>query len=262
MLLDLHILLIGLVSSSHPNVFSVANGLVGQQIFHGGQWQEKQQGSVLTEDGRRLHVTYLPSRLLREATHVNLSMYHAVVVIMAFDGSSGSFWCSTGVINILSQGLGKSFIQKNCVVVLTGGEEFIKSQSEGRVAGSFTDYCKKTTIMPDNLRDVFHGVQERWLLFDTKGSPDVLNRQREELVDVIDSQVMAARRKQLIDIDIHLARLEQKVLAKTAELKHLIEEMRLESFQWDVIKWVAAAISLMIILTRLLRMRRPVRRGT
>ena len=258
----------------------------------------------MTESGSRLHVTYLPDSALREAvsggpgTHVNLSMNHAIVVVMAFefDGSHDRIWLETDVNEILSQSLGKRFIQRNCVVVVAGGEQFIEAQREGRIASSFTDYCRKKETTKGNLRNVFHGAQERWLLFNATGSPDVLNRQREDLVDMIDSRVVAASsRKLLITMETRLAELEERVLTKTAakigdlrqvidgmrqdtgtqlaeleervltmeDLKQVIEKMRKENLisQWDTIKSVALTVLLMVVLTRLFSVKRLVRRG-
>ena len=224
MLFDLHILLVGLVNWIHPDVFDTANALIGGHAFIREQWKEKQHSSVETEDGSRLHVTYMPElgKARREGRIAgeDLSEYQAVAVVMRSGGSHIGVWYEDTVTDTLSRSFGESFIRKNCLVIVAGRKQFVKAQNEGKVRDSFIDWCRGRGGLDDNFKAVFHGVQERWLSFDTTGSERVLNRQREGLIDLIDGQILGAKRK--IAMEKHFAQLKQQVLRKG---RHQIDDI-------------------------------------
>ena len=195
---DLRVLLVGILDSDRPGTISAAIALTGGQ-FSKDRWREKQEASVVAGAGRRLNVTYLPYSLFKtlgeavtggRATDLDISVYHCVIIVMSFGGSDSDLWFNEVVVQTLAQSFGKNFLKKRCLIVVTGADQFTKARNEGRVTKSFIEWCRERGTGKEDLRAVFHGVQERWLLFDTDGPPDVLKSQLEELIDMIDGLVL------------------------------------------------------------------------
>ena len=231
MLLHLHLLLVGLVNPEKFDVLSIGNAIVGQRTFRSDRRYGKQQGSVVIEGGTKLHVTYLPEHLFRDLgkaisegkdTDIDLRDYHAVVVGMTSTFSDLILSQGTGVAETLNKFLGKTFIRKNCIVVVAGGQDFAKAQREGKIKGSFKDWCKSMLEWEtEDATAVFSGVEERLLLFDTAGAQDVLNRQKVQLVEMVQGRLSAANRN--IVMEKKFAQLKGQVINKTTE--HM-EEIR------------------------------------
>ena len=182
----MRILVVGVVNKDLSDVFSTLNALVGRQAFSRDRWTEKQEACVAVEGGRRLLVTYMPDNLFRDignaysegrTTELDNTMYHCVVIAMAFEASDLSVWYSGAVCETLIQKFGESFLKKHCVVIVGGGDGFAEARSEGRQTKTFEGWCKVFAASDgDNCFAVFKGVQERWLLFNNNGSSDELKQ--------------------------------------------------------------------------------------
>ena len=153
---------------------------------------------MAVEGGRRLWLTYMPAGLFSDmgnaysegrTTEIDNTMYHCVVIAMAFDESALAVRYNSAVIETLSQKFGESFLKKHCVVIVTGGDGVVKARSEGRVTETFLEWCRGGGTNED-FKAVFHGVQERWILFNNNGSSDELKQQRQKLVDIVDTQIL------------------------------------------------------------------------
>ena len=195
---DLSVLLVGSLDLNLPGTISAANALTGGQ-FSKDRAGEKQEASVVAGGGRRLNVTYLPSDLFKtlgeavtagRATDLDISVYHCVIIVVRFNGSDSDLWFNGVVVQTLAQSFGENFLKKRCLIVVIGADQFAKARNEGRVTKSFIEWCREKQAFTKDFRRVFHVVQERWLLFDTNGPPDVLKTQLEELIDMIDGRVL------------------------------------------------------------------------
>ena len=194
---DLRILVVGFVNKDDSDTFSTLNALVGRQAFNRVRSTEKQEACVEVEGGRRLWLTYMPVTLFKNmgnaysegrTTELDI-MYHCVVIAMRFYESDLVVGYNGVVIKTLSQKYGESFLKKQCVVVVAGGDGFVKAQGEGRMTETFLEWCRGCGATED-FKAVFYGVQERWLLFNNNGPPDELKHQRRQLVDLIDTQIL------------------------------------------------------------------------
>ena len=139
---DLRILVVGAIDKDDSDVISTLNALVGRQAFSRDRLKEKQEACVEVEGGRRLLVTYMPVTLFRDmgdaysegrTTELDSTMYHSVVIVMAFNESDLKVWHNPVVTETLSQKFGESFLKKHCVVVVGGGDRFAKARSERRM---------------------------------------------------------------------------------------------------------------------------------
>ena len=196
---DLRILVVGFVNKDYSDVISTLNALVGRQAFSRDRESEKQEACVEVEGGRRLLLTFMPVTLFSnmgnaysEGRTTELDdMYHCVVIAMEFNESNLNLWHNSVVSETLSQKFGESFLKKHCVVAVAGGDVFDKARGEGREKRTFLEWCRSQGG-DDDFKPVFHGVQERWLLFNNNGSSDELKHQRRQLVDLIDTQILVA----------------------------------------------------------------------
>ena len=197
------------------------------------------------EGGRRLLVTYMPFTLFSdmgnaysEGRTTDLdNMYHCVVIVMAFDESDLDVWYNTVVSEILSQKFGESFLRKHCVVIVAGGDGFVKARSDGREKRTFLEWCRSKTVNED-LNAVFDSVQERWLSFNNKGSSDELKQQRQQLVDIVDTQILLGSHYtdlKFKEVETTAAKLEKQNLDLKGELERKTKEL-LETRASDVQK--------------------------
>ena len=228
---DLRILVVGFVDKDYSDVFSTLNALVGRQAFTRDRWKEKQEACVEVEGGRRLLVTYMPFTLFRDmgkaysegrTTELDNTLYHCVVIAMAFIESVLYVRHNPVVSQTLSQKFGESFLRKHCVVIVSGGDRFDKARSEGWVTKTFLEWCRSQSSDEDFNR-VFHGVQERWLLFNTNGSQDELKQQRQQLVDIVDTQILVGSHytdMKFKEVEIKAAKSEKQ----NSELKRELEK--------------------------------------
>ena len=241
---DLRILVVGFVSKHNSDVISTLNALVGRQAFSRDRESEKQEACVEVEGGRRLWLTYMPDNLFRDmgnaysegrTTELDNTMYHCVVIAMAFDESDLSVWYNPVVSETLSQKFGESFLRKHCVIVVTGGDRFVKARSEGRVTKTFLEWCRSKGGT-DTFKPVFHGVQERWLLFNNNGSTDELKHQRGQLVDMIDTQILVGSHYtdlKFTEVNISLRELEKQHLELKGQLE-METKKHLETRESDI----------------------------
>ena len=228
---DLRVLLVGLLDPDRPGVISAANALTGGQ-FSKDRAGEKQEASVVAGGGRRLNVTYLPHSLFKtlgeaitsgRATHLDISVYHCVIIVVSFDGSDSKFWFNRVVVQTLTQSFGENFLKKHCLILVTGADQFAKARNEGRVTKSFIEWCRERKALTEGSRAVFHGVQERWLLFDTNGPPHVLKTQLEELIDMIDGHVLGRHFHTHIKFK-EAEEMTQKLDSQVSELKNCVQK--------------------------------------
>ena len=234
---DLRILVVGHVSKDHSDVISTLNALVGRQAFTRDRLKEKQEACVEVEGGRRLLVTYMPFTLFRDmgnaysegrTTELD-NMYHCVVIAIDFVESNLGVWYNTVVIETLSQKFGESFLKKHCVVIVSGGDRFDKAQREGSMKKTFGEWGKTFAVNDkDDFFTVFHGVQERWLLFNNNGSPDELKQQRQQLVDIVDTQILVGSNytnMKFKEVEVNAAKLEKQNLVLKGELEKKTREL-------------------------------------
>ena len=233
---DLRILVVGFVDKKYSDVFSTLNALAGRQAFNRDRWTEKQEACVEVEGGRRLWLTYMPDTLFRdmgdayrEGRTTELDNYHCVVIAMEFNESNLNLWHNIVVSETLSQKFGESFLKKHCVLIVTGGDGFAKARSEGRETRTFEGWCKGFAIRDgDNCFAVFKGVQERWLLFHNNASPDELKQQRQQLVDIVDTQILVGSQytnMKFKEVEIIAAKLEKQNLDLKGELEKKAKEL-------------------------------------
>ena len=232
---DLRILVVGLVDKDYSDTFSTLNALVGRQAFSRDIWLKKQEACVEVEGGRRVLVTYMPDTLFRDmgkaysegrTTELDNTMYHCVVIVMAFDESDLKVWYNRVVSETLIQKFGESFLRKHCVVIVTGGDGFARARSEGRVTETFLEWCRGQG--GNKFKPVFHGVQERWLLFNNNGSSDELKQQRQQLVDIVDTQILVGSYytdMKFKEVEIKAAKLEKQNLDLKGELEKKTKEL-------------------------------------
>ena len=228
---DLRVLLVGLLDLNRPGTISAANALTGGQ-FSKDRWRLKQEASVVAGAGRRLTVTYLPTSLFKtlgeaitsgRATDLDISVYHCVIIVVRFDESNSEFWFNGVVVQTLAQSFGENFLKKRCLIVVIGADQFAKARNEGRVTKSFIEWCRNRGSVDEDLRAVFHGVQERWLLFDTNGPPHVLKTQLEELIDMIDRHVLGRHFYTHIKLE-EVEERTQKLDSQVSELKNCVQK--------------------------------------
>ena len=233
---DLRILVVGIADKDYSDIFCTLNALVGRQAFNRDRWTQKQEACVEVEGGRRLLVTYMPVTLFRDmgdaysegrTTELD-TIYHCVVIVMAFDESDLRAWHNPVVDETLSQKFGESFLKKHCVVIVGGGDGFAKARSEGRVTKTFLEWCRVVGLNDHKFKPVFHGVQERWLLFNNNGSPDELKQQRQQLVDIVDTQILVGSNytnMKFKEVEVNAAKLEKQNLDIKGELEKKTKEL-------------------------------------
>ena len=251
----LQVLLVGVPDSNLPGVISFANALTGGQ-FSKDRWGEKQKGSVVAGAGRRLNVTYMPYFLFimlgeavtaKRATDLDINIYHCVIIVMSFYGhdSSPGILFNRVVVQPLAQRFGENFLKKRCLIVVTGADKFAKARDEGIVTKSFIEWCRERTPGDKDFRPVFYGVQERWLLFDTDGPPDVLKSQREELIDMIDGRVLGRHFHTHIKLE-EVEEKTQRLDSQVSELKGFVQKdtTKIEVLQKSLVKETDRALEL------------------
>ena len=235
---DLRILVVGFVDENYSDTFSTLNAVVGRQAFSRARLTEKQEACVEVEGGRRLWLTYMPAGLFRDmgdaysegrTAELDNMMYHCVVIAMAFDESALALALRyNGVVSqTLSQKFGESFLKKQCVVIVTDSDRFVKARSEGRVTETFLEWCRGGGTNED-FKAVFHGVQERWILFNNNGSPDELKQQRQQLVDIVDTRILVGSHytdMKFKEVEIKAAKLEKQNLDLKGELEKKTKEL-------------------------------------
>ena len=228
---DLQVVLVGLPDFNLPGAISAANALTGGH-FSKDRSGQKQEASVVAGAGRRLNVTYLRHNLFKtlgeavtagRATDLDISVYHCIIIVMSFDGSDSELWFNEVVFQTLTQSFGKNFLKKRCIILVTGADQFAKARNEGRVTKSFIEWCREWGTRNKDLRRVFHGVQERWLLFDTNGPPHVLKSQLEELIDMVDGQVLGRHFHTHIKFK-KAEEMTQKLDTQVSELKNCVQK--------------------------------------
>ena len=235
---DLRILVVRFVDKDYSDAISTLNAVVGRQAFSRDIWKEKQEACVAVEGGRRLLVTYMPPETLfidmgnaySEGRTTELdTIYHCVVIAMANVESNLGVRHNTVVSETLSQKFGESFLKKHCVVMVSGGDGFAKAPSEGRVKGTFGEWGKTFAVDAKNdFCAVFHGVQERKLLFNNNGSSDELKHQRQQLVDILDTQILVGSHytdMKFKEVEIKAAKLEKQNLDLKGELEKKTKEL-------------------------------------
>ena len=190
---QLRVLLVG----SFEGMTETGNTLLCREAFTLTQPQA-QRRTVNLPDGRLLQVTGAyyrhevtepdgTKRLSEElVSDITSSVYHAVIFIMEI-GSSFRLFYPTTAEYMMKDKSWKNFVQRKCVIVVTGGDRFKEAQSKGEITVSFIDWMRELWGIPETL---FQETQERCLLFDNSGFEVVVNKQRDELIDMIDNRVI------------------------------------------------------------------------
>ncbi|KAK3783592.1 hypothetical protein RRG08_019719 [Elysia crispata] len=172
------------------------SALLGRKDFSLSDSQV-QQGAVTLPDGRLLQVTTafytehpfssdLVSLVSEKRISEILNGSHAVILVMEInsDLSLSSFLPK----QVLSKNtFRKNVVKRRGVIVVTRGDRFREAQRKGKISVSFVDWMRNYRGIPGAL---FEETQERCILFDNAGSEDVLNKQRDELIHMIDNRVL------------------------------------------------------------------------
>ena len=201
-------------------------------------------------------MTYMPYFLFimlgeavtaKRATDLDINIYHCVIIVMSFYGhdSSPGILFNRVVVQPLAQRFGENFLKKRCLIVVTGADKFAKARDEGIVTKSFIEWCRERTPGDKDFRPVFYGVQERWLLFDTDGPPDVLKSQREELIDMIDGRVLGRHFHTHIKLE-EVEEKTQRLDSQVSELKGFVQKdtRKIEVLQKSLVKETDRALEL------------------
>ena len=187
---QLRILLVG----TDRRMAETGDALVGRKAFSKRQSRTQRETSVLP-DGRVLEVTTAHSghvvpgsddvkRLSEElVSDIASTVYHAVLFIMGIQSN----FCPAAAECMMADKSWKNFVKKKGVIVVIGGERLGEEQNKGEITVSFLDWVKRKGDIFENL---LREMQMRWISLNEAESQDVLNKQRDELVDMIDSRVL------------------------------------------------------------------------
>ena len=210
------------------------NALLGREAFSLSKSQV-QWGLKILPDGRLLQVTaacstehavssdrlfFLSEELISDITIAS----HAVIFLMEIDSDlSLSYFLPAENMNKESW---QNFVKRKGVIVVTRGDRFREAQNKEDITVSFIDWFRNCGGIPGIL---FQATQERCILFDNAGSEDILNKQRDELIHMIDSRVLGGahytdikfKEAELFSRELNkgLQELKQKVHKNTASLE-------------------------------------------
>ena len=157
------------------------------------------------ENGRKLRVVDTPGlldtrgsreegeelfmRAIKEAVVMNPAGYHALLLTLRF----GSRFTQEDVdtVGFLKSVFGDNFVKSYCIIVMTNGDSFQMMKNNEDIDGSFQDWCRE---QEGQFQEMFREVSERVVLFNNFGSEEVLEAQRQELLDMIDQKMLSGRR--------------------------------------------------------------------
>ncbi|KAK3760227.1 hypothetical protein RRG08_052176 [Elysia crispata] len=226
---QLEVLLLG----SERQVIDTGNALLGREAFSPSEILQKQQERFNLPDGRLLLVTAayrrigldlltapIPLTILSEehVSHITSPAYHAVIIILGINSDLSLNSSLSAKWMMLHDSL-SDLVKRKGVIVVTRGDRFREAQSKGDITVSFIDWIRNY----GGISGILQASQERCLLFDNAGSEDVLNKQRHELIHMIDSRVLG--RGHYTDMKFKEAELLTKKLEKDLEeLKQQVQK--------------------------------------
>ena len=194
---QLEVLLLGSVRQ----MIDTGDALLGRKAFSPSEILQKKQERFNLPDGRLLLVTAAYRRIGLDLLTAPISLdilseehvpqitspaYHAVIIILEINSTLSLNSSLSAKCMMLRDSLSDS-VKRKGVIVVTRGDRFREAQSKGDITVSFIDWIRNCGGIPGIL---FQATQERCVLFDNAGSEDVLNKQRHELIHMIDSRVL------------------------------------------------------------------------
>ena len=228
---QLRVLLVG----ADELMTEIGNALLGWEAFTLPQSQAQRE-TVSLPDGRLLQVTAAYFRhhdtgsdgvkrtSEKLVSDITSSAYHAVIFIIEIDSCLNLSYPVAA--ECMMKESWKKFVKKKGVIVVTGGDRFRQARNKGEITVSFTEWMWKHGRFCGAL---FQEIQWRYLLFDKVGLGDVINKQRQELIDMIGSRVLVGelyidmkfKEAELLSqkLETNLEQLKEQINKKTASLK-------------------------------------------
>ena len=206
------------------------NALLGREAFSLPQSQA-QRATVRLPEGRSLQVTaaYCDRvvtgsdnvKCLSEelVSNITSATYHAVIFLMEIQ-SNLSLSYATAAKCMMKDKSWKRFVKRKGVIVVIGADNYREAQNDGKITESLIEWLRK---MGGIQRTLLQHMQERCLLFDNNGWLNVLNKQRDGLIDMIDCRVLGEGH--YIDRKFNEAEmLSQKLEKDLGELKQQVQQ--------------------------------------
>ncbi|GFS00916.1 hypothetical protein ElyMa_002826100 [Elysia marginata] len=230
---DLKVILLG----GSDDITSIGNAIVGEKVFVEERWRE-QRHSLKLNDTRKLHITaplYGQTTLTDSGKRlsdklvfdINTNAYHAVVFAMKIKpdlrlNNPTAAECT----GILREDSWRNLIKGRGVIIVLEADRFRDARCTGRISTGFLDWMRAQTGVP---RVLFQEVQERCLLFDTDGRGEVLNKQRSELLDVVDYRILGSKHY----TDVKFKEGEGRRLEMRQQIAELQENMRTKTLELE-----------------------------
>ena len=189
---QLRVLLVG----ADELMTETGNALLGREAFTLPKSQAQRE-TVALPDGRLLQVTaayYIHHAIGSDgvkrmseklASDITSSAYHAVIFIMEI-GSSLNLSYPVAAECMIKESW-RNFVKRKGLIVVTGGDRFRQARNKGEITVSFIEWMENHGTFCGTF---FQETQWRCLLFDNSGLGDVLNKQRQELIDMIDNRMI------------------------------------------------------------------------
>ncbi|KAK3759604.1 hypothetical protein RRG08_007524 [Elysia crispata] len=223
---QLRVLLVG----SDEWMAETGNALLGREAFSLPQSQA-QRATVRLPEGRSLQVTaaYCDRvvtgsdnvKCLSEelVSNITSATYHAVIFLMEIQ-SNLSLSYATAAKCMMKDKSWKRFVKRKGVIVVIGADNYREAQNDGKITVSLIEWLRKKGGIQ---RTLLQEMQERCLLFDNNGWLNVLNKQRDGLIDMIDCRVLGEGH--YIDMKFNEAEmLSQKLEKDLGELKQQVQQ--------------------------------------
>ena len=236
---DLHIVLVD--CSCDDRTARAGDALVGRPAFSDSS-DEPQCERVGLEDGRTLHVTYMPFVSLHQLsdafsrtghTDIPFNDQDAVLLVTKiFSDLTVSYFrvCT----KMLREICGEDFLRKKGIVALLNEDHYMKAQTEGKVKETFLAWCRQQE--DTDFQADFQEVQERCIRIDGNGTDVVLKRARKHLAHIVDYHITwsyteyidpgfteAEQRSQ--ELEKQVIELKKHVQIETAEVRRQTTEL-------------------------------------
>ena len=226
---DLHIDLVLVDCSCDDRTARAGDALVGRPAFSDSS-DEPQWERVGLEDGRTLHVTYMPFVSLHQLSdaysrtgHTDIPFNDQDAVLLAtkiFSDLTVSYFrvCT----KMLREICGEDFLRKKGIVALLDEGHYTKAQTEGKVKETFLAWCRQQE--DTDFQADFQEVQERCILIDGNGTDVVLKRARKHLAHIVDYHITGSYTE---NIDLGFTEAEQR----SQELEKQVIELKKKHVQ-------------------------------
>ena len=218
---QLRVLLVG----SAECMTETGNALLGREAFSMPQ-SHAQRATVRLPDGRLLQVTTMcegstniDSDFVKLSSDITSSVYHAVIILMNLESNLNLGFTIMAQTMVEHKTL-RNFVKRKGVIVVIGADNFREAQKKRKITVPFIEWLRKKGEIQGTF---LQHMQERCLLFDNYGSGNVLNKQRDGLIDMIDCRVLGEGH--YIDMKFNEAEmLSQKLEKDLGELKQQVQQ--------------------------------------